>query len=57
MVKKCFKYLFITLIGVSLAFLYSYIIKHTFNVETIIVFCCLYAYMILFIKFLIRLFK
>lgn len=55
--KTIFKYAILTFIGVSLAFLYSYIIHQNFTPETIIVFVVLYAYLVVFIKFLIRLFK
>lgn len=64
-----FKYLLLSILGICLALLYSYIVRHNFStgfrplfaedfsVEVVIVFFVLYWYLIAFMKFLIRLFK
>lgn len=55
--NKVIKYLLLALLGVVLGAVYSFIIKQSVNVETIVVFVALYVYFIVFIKFLIRLFR
>lgn len=56
-IKQIIKWLLVAVIGIALGCAYSYIIKESFSKQTIIVFFCLYVYIIVFIKFLIRLFK
>ena len=68
-VNKIFKYLLVSILGICLALLYSYLVRHNFasgfrpvfpedfSVEVVIVFFVLYWYLIAFMKFLIRLFK
>ena len=57
MVKRVFKYIIIVLIGIVLAALYSLIIHQGISFETCIVFFVLYIYIIVFMKFLVNLFK
>ena len=55
--KKFIKIFFIGLLGVALGFVYSYILHQDFSFETIFVFVVFYAYLIFFMKFLVKLFK
>lgn len=57
MVKKVCKYILIILLGLMLACIYSFILYSDYNIETIIVFILMYGYLLVFMKFLIRLFK
>lgn len=57
MAKLIFKYFIISIIGLILAVIYSFIIHSGISLETCIVFFVLYLYVIFFMKFLVRLFK
>ena len=57
MIKKIAKYLLIFILGIALAIGYSFLIKSAIDLETVIMFIILYAYMIFFIKLLSRLFR
>ena len=57
MLKKIFTYIFVIALGISLSLAYSYLINNSMHLETIVVFCILYTYVVVFFRFLIKLFK
>ena len=57
MVKKALAYIFIIILGSLLSLGYSLLINNALHLETIIVFFILYIYVVLFFKFLVKLFK
>lgn len=55
--KRVLKWIFILCLGAGLAIAYTYILNGRIEVETTVMFILLYAYMVFFLKFLIRLFR